>query len=369
MSIQTLGASQRGPVKVQREGDFAFPDKIFISPPQVQQLVELCTDYRRKRALLKVGGGLSEGPEPPNKKQRTSALDFYSPGGLLTQPLIPPSFPPSQTPPNLPSESGENSELTECERPADAMDASKAPNPELPRSVSPDLLPNPEPSNAPTQEASAAPPDSCRPGWETGPFGGRSLSTLPSFPSIDLSKWGLEDFTGRVSLDLGGQVNADVTGGVDVDPTQPTGADHRPGTAQRSGSGYGGSSILDNMPSGNEWVGAPLRRSLSPPVEVSDGVRPRSAGGGRSSRGGDGQLQLPGCKFLFEKALTASDTSSLGRIIIPKVRTRLFVPEEPPLGMKVCRVSEHGTSESCRVSVGMSACFFFVSCISIAPTL
>jgi hypothetical protein len=298
--------------------------------------VELCTDYRRKRALLKVGGGLSEGPEPPNKKQRMSALDFYSPGGLLTQPLTPPSFPPglgSQTPPNLPSESGENSELTECEKPADAMDASKAPNPELPRSASPDLLkpPNPEPPNVPTQEVSAAPPDSCRPGWETGPFGGRSLSTLPSFPSIDLSKWGLEDFTGRVSPDLGGQVNADVTGEVNADLTQPIGADHRPGTAQRSGSGYGGSSVLDHMPNRNEWVGAPLRRSLSPPVEVSDGVRPRSASGGRSANEKHGQQQLPGCKFLFEKALTASDTSSLGRIIIPKVRIRLFVSEEPPL--------------------------------------
>jgi hypothetical protein len=352
---------------VQRDSTFLFLIKSRFSS-QVQQLVELCTDYRRKRALLKVGGGLSEGPEPPNKKQRTSALDLYSPGGLLTQPLIPPSFPPGlerQTPPNLPSESGENSDLTECEKPADA----KAPNSELPRDASPDLLkpPNPERPNVPTQEASAPPPHS----WETGPFRGHSLSTLPSFPSIDLSKWGLEDFTGRVSPDLGGQVNDHVTGGVNADLTRPTGADHRPGTAQRSGSGYGGSSILDHMPNGNEWVGAALRRSLSPPVEASDDVRPLSACGGRNFREGVGQQQLPSCKFLFEKALTASDTGSLGRIIIPKVRTHSFVAQESLLlGGKYAESLNMERSESCHVVSAFCLPFFcLVSCIFIASTL
>lgn len=254
-------------------------------------------EYRQKRALLRSGGQFPESLEPPTKRQRREAA---RPSPIVSAPPTPPSVPPQS--PNVktfPSESGDDSELTDCGRP---LTDSNPPTLETLNSgvANQNLLETDAPNQA---------------GWDgAGAFEGRTLSTLPSFPSIDLSHWGIEP---PVNPDQpvaapgeSEQLTTELAGFANHGSQEP----HNTGPVAGAHSHQPISELFNSLPNPSRGVSNDVRAP-------SRGERRHSAA--RVERTGSQErkvtTELPGCTYLFEKALTISDTNPLGRIVMPKV--------------------------------------------------
>ncbi|GAQ82542.1 hypothetical protein KFL_001150030 [Klebsormidium nitens] len=278
-----------------------------FEPEKVRKLFDLCMEYRQKRSLLKAGGTLLEGLDPPTKRQRTEAPSPLPPVLAPPTPSSAPILSPNRR--TFPSESGDDSELTECEKPLTDFN---------PLILEPVQILNPSEGKQ-TPLENGAPSQAV---WDGS--GGRTLSTLPSFPSIDLSHWGIE--AGITS------VNADQPAGTAGESQQLTSAM----------AGFANQSSQERQTPSHQ-VGAHSPQSIpelvnsfpNPSRNASGDFRPSFGGERRHSAGRMERTEsqerkvtaeLPGCTYLFEKALTISDTNPLGRIVMPKVQAEGHLP-------------------------------------------